>query len=119
MVSFGNRFFISLTPIFVLGLAAAFSWMTRFWPNSTVAARRLVPVTALLILWNIGLLYQYSHYLFFPDGVGQVSWVEVTFNQFRVVPAEILHDVSAKFLRIPFDHKEAQGNQDAKSIAPL
>ena len=95
--SFGNRFFISLTPIFVLGLAAMFSWASRFWADSGTAARRLVPLTVLLILWNIGLMYQWSTYLFFPEGVGEVSWSEVLDNQIRVVPVRIFHDLSAKF----------------------
>ncbi|HVB55797.1 MAG TPA: glycosyltransferase family 39 protein [Candidatus Acidoferrales bacterium] len=94
--SFGNRFFISLTPVFVLGLAAAFSWIARLWGDSRVAARRLAPLTMLLILWNFGLLYQWSHFLFFPDGVEPVSWSEVLYNQFRVVPQQILSDMSTK-----------------------
>lgn len=94
--SFGNRFFISLTPIFVLGLAAGFSWSARFWESPQAAARRIVPVTALLILWNLGLLYQWSHFLFFPEGVGQVSWSEVLYNQFRVVPQRIVSDLAVK-----------------------
>ena len=93
MYSFGNRFFISLTPVFVLGLAAAFSWAASLWGDSRAAARRLVPITALLILWNFGLVYQWSHFLFFPEGVGQVSWTEVIYNQFRVVPRDVFNDL--------------------------
>jgi hypothetical protein len=96
-VSFGNRFFISLTPVFILGIAAAFSWIAGLWSDGKIAARRLVPVTTLLILWNLGLLYQYSTFMFFPDGVGQVSWSEVTYNQFRVVPEQVVRDISAAF----------------------
>ncbi|MGH9692420.1 MAG: hypothetical protein ACRD4C_15305 [Candidatus Acidiferrales bacterium] len=92
--SFGNRFFVSLTPIFVLGLAATFSWMARFWADSKMAARRIVPITVLFILWNLGLVYQWSTDLM-PNR-GQVYWSEVLYNQFRVVPQQILSDLSAK-----------------------
>ena len=97
MYSFGNRFFISLTPVFVLGLAAAFSWSARLWSDSPAAARRLVPITALLVLWNFGLMYQWSHFLFFPEGVGQVSWSEVLYDQFHEVPRDVFSDLSASF----------------------
>lgn len=98
--SFGNRFFISLTPVFVLGLAAFFSWVAKLWKSPDAAVRRLVPLTSLLILWNLGLLYQWSHYIFFPDGVGQVSWSEVLYNQVHVVPEAIARDISAKFVSV-------------------
>lgn len=98
--SFGNRFFISLTPVFVLGLAALFSWAAKLWKSPRAAVRRLVPLTALFILWNLGLLYQWSHYMFFPDGVGQVSWSEVLYNQVHVVPEAIARSISAKFVSL-------------------
>lgn len=110
MVSFGNRFFISLTPIFVLGLAAAFSWVSQFWPDAASGARRLVPLTAVLILWNLGLVYQYSHDLFFPDGDGRVSWSEVTYNQFRVVPGDVLHELAGKISLNAFASERGRGN---------
>ncbi|HWF37493.1 MAG TPA: hypothetical protein VG322_03175 [Candidatus Acidoferrales bacterium] len=114
--SFGNRFFISLTPIFVLGLAAAFSWAAQLWGDSRVAARRLVPVTVLLIVWNLGLVYQWSTYLFFPEGVGTVSWSEVLDNQIRVVPVQILHDLSSRF---QFSHSAATSRVETRKSASL
>ena len=103
--SFGNRFFISLTPVFILGLAAAFSFASRLWQDSQTAARRLAPLTVLLIVWNFGMLYQWSHYLFFPDGAGDVSWSEVLYNQFRVVPQQILADASARIAQHPQENR--------------
>ena len=97
-LAFGNRFFVSLTPVFVLGLASLFSWSVRLWGGSErSAARRLIPITALLVLWNLGLVYQFSTML--VPHVTQVYWNEVLFNQFRVVPQQILSDVSAKVTR--------------------
>jgi Dolichyl-phosphate-mannose-protein mannosyltransferase len=109
--SFGNRFFISLTPIFIVGLAAAFSWAARLWTDSKTAVRRLAPLTVLLILWNFGLIYQWSHYLFFPEGVGDVSWSEVVYNQFRVVPEQLLREASHKFSQSRLAHDPDNGNE--------
>lgn len=95
-LSFGNRFFVSLTPVFVLGLGSAFSAAARLWPDSRTAARRLIPVTALFILWNIGLIYQWSTHLVPTPGV--VQWGDVLYNQFRAVPGDMLRDVSTAFL---------------------
>lgn len=92
--SFGNRFFVSLTPVFVLGLAAAFSWVARFWSDSRHAARRLAPLTLLLIFWNLGLMYQWSTHLLPTPGV--IQWSEVLYNQFHVVPQQVLARVSAQ-----------------------
>lgn len=114
--SFGNRFFISLTPIFVLGLAAAFSWAAHFWGDSRAAARRLVPVTVLLVVWNLGLVYQWSTYLFFPEGVGNISWSEVLDNQIRVVPVQILHDLSSRF---QFSHPATSSGVETRKSASL
>jgi hypothetical protein len=96
-LAFGNRFFVSLTPVFVLGLASLFSWSVRLWGSQRSAARRLIPITALLILWNLGLVYQFSTTL--VPHITQVYWDEVLFNQFRVVPQQVLSDVSAKVTR--------------------
>ncbi len=93
-LSYGNRMFVSLTPVFVLGLAAAFAWAARLWGDSRVAARRLVPITALLILWNLGLIYQWSMHLLPTPGV--IQWNEVLYNQVRVVPQRVFDGVSAR-----------------------
>jgi hypothetical protein len=92
--SFGNRFFVSLTPVFVLGLAAAFSFAARLWPSPAKPCRRIVPVTALFVLWNMGLIYQWSTGLL-PDR-GPVYWDEVVYDQCREVPQAIARDLSSK-----------------------
>lgn len=94
-ISYGNRFFISLTPIFVLGLAAGMSRAATLWGDSRAAARRLVPVAMLLVLWNFGLIFQWSTQLI-PIW-GKVYWDEVLYNQVRVVPEQILQHMTTKF----------------------
>jgi hypothetical protein len=83
--AFGNRFFVSLTPIFVLGLAAFFDGLERAW-----SARRAMIVsasaTAVLILWNLGLIFQWGSHMI--PVRGPISWRDTAYNQFARVPTE-------------------------------
>jgi hypothetical protein len=90
----GNRYFLSLTPLFILGLAYAFGLGERLWKTERAAALRLVPLTLILVTWNLGLLYQWKTHLM--PWYTKVYWDEVLYNQFRVVPGQALHDLSEK-----------------------
>lgn len=94
-VGFGNRFFVSLTPIFILGLASLFARAARLWPDSRSASLRIIPITLLFVFWNLGLVYQWQTHLM--PRYGAVYWQELVFNQFRVVPVQALHDLGQKF----------------------
>ncbi len=94
-VGYGNRFFVSLTPIFILGLASFFAWAARLWADARAASFRVIPVTLLFILWNLGLVYQWQTHLM--PRYGDVDWQELVFNQFRVVPPQALHDLGERF----------------------
>lgn len=94
-VGFGNRFFVSLTPIFILGLASAFAWATRLWGDERTASFRLIPITLLLVVWNLGLVYQWQTHLM--PRYGPVYWPELVYNQFRVVPGQALRDLGQRF----------------------
>ncbi|MFZ3216195.1 MAG: hypothetical protein WA192_09065 [Candidatus Acidiferrales bacterium] len=83
--SFGNRFFISLTPLFVLGLAALFSRLAQWWPERG-AAVLATSLTALLIVWNLGLVFQWGTHLI--PARGPISWRGAAYNQVAVVPGE-------------------------------
>jgi hypothetical protein len=100
-VGFGNRFFVSLTPIFILGLASAFAWSVRLWRDARAASFRLIPITLLLVVWNLSLVYQWQTHLM--PRYGDVDWQELVYNQFRVVPAQALHDIGERF-RPPVQH---------------
>ena len=86
--SFGNRFFVSLTVFFVLGLAAFFDCVAYVWNEQRV--RVLAPVaTAVLILWNLGLIFQWGIHLI--PARGPISWRDATYNQVAVVPVRVGH----------------------------
>ncbi len=95
-VGLGNRYFVSLTPIFVVGLAVTFSRAVRVWRDARAATWRVGTITVLLLVWNLGLVYQWSTYLI-PVRT-QVYWDEVLYNQFRVVPGQLLQDLAKRFL---------------------
>jgi hypothetical protein len=83
--SFGNRFFISLSTIFILGLAALLNELTQLWKTRRI----FLPVAAVLsffVFWNFGLMFQFAAHLF-PQ-TGDVSWTQVAYNQFAVVPVQ-------------------------------
>lgn len=113
-LSFGNRFFVSMTPIFVLGLAAAFAALARLWPEPSMAVRRLAPVVVMLILWNLGLMFQWSTHMILTPGY--VSWDVVAYDQVHVVPGRLLDGVIAKFVHKPVNQQEAR---DAVQVDPL
>jgi hypothetical protein len=83
--SFGNRFFVPLASLFVLGLAAFFDWFARAWKERP-AAIGAAAVTAILVLWNFGLIFQWGlHWI--PER-GPISWRAAAYNQVNVVPEE-------------------------------
>jgi hypothetical protein len=91
----GNRYFLSLTPLFILGLACAFGFAERLWRSEPAAVLRVVPLTLVFVLWNMGLVYQWKTHLL--PWYTAVSWEEILYNQFRVVPSQALHDLSERF----------------------
>jgi len=83
--SFGNRFFVSLTSVFVIGLAAFLDSLERAW-NEKGALIVSASATAVLILWNLGLIFQWGTHLI--PARGPISWRDAAYNQIAVVPVE-------------------------------
>jgi hypothetical protein len=94
--SFGSRYFVSLSPLFILGLAAFFDWLARTW-QARPARILATCTTSLLILWNLGLVYQWGMHLI-PTR-GPISFREVAYNQVAVVPPQAARSVKNYFLR--------------------
>jgi hypothetical protein len=90
--SFGNRFFVSFTVFFILGLGTVMKELATLCNKRRV----LVPAAAAVgffFVWNCGLIYQFAAHLF-PQS-GDVSWSQVIYNQVAVVPGQVAQLVRA------------------------
>lgn len=95
--SYGNRFFISLTSLFILGLAVVLERAAQLFrfPRAAFAAASIA--LALFVLWNGGLMFQWGTHLI--PARGPVSFAEVARNQFFVVPRELSADLQRYLFR--------------------
>jgi hypothetical protein len=93
--SYGNRFFVSLTPIFILGLAALLAAFEKAMRSRKIAVASATVGLTFLTVWNFGLIFQWGMHLI-PER-GPVSWSELASNQFRAVPADISGSVVRYF----------------------
>jgi len=94
--SFGNRFFVSLTPIFIVGLAALYSALSRWIGNAPRAAIAAMAATVLFTAWNIGFIFQWGTHMIPPRGT--ISWGAMVRNQFREVPLRLTHSLETYIL---------------------
>ena len=93
--SFGNRFFVSLTPMFVLGLAVSLSEFAK-WVKGTRKAMVIAgSVTGLFILWNLAFIFQWGTHM--VPARGPISWKLMVRNQFVAVPQRATSDLAAYF----------------------
>jgi hypothetical protein len=94
--SYGNRFFVSLTCLFVAGLAALFDALGRVWQERR-ATMVAASATAALVLWNFGLIFQWGTHLI--PARGPISWRDAAYNQVAVVPVKTAETVAAYLAR--------------------
>jgi hypothetical protein len=87
MASFGNRFLISLTAVFVFGLALLLERIGLYFHDDTRAFVAAGGMVILLAMWNAGFIYQWGEHLL--PVRGEISFREMIHNQFFVVPREI------------------------------
>jgi hypothetical protein len=113
LASFGNRFFISLTPIFIFGAALLLQRVgqTIRSPRRAFAAAAL-PVL-LLVLWNLGFIFQWGAHLIPPRG--PISFSQMIRNQFFVVPGQL----SATFQRYLFKRQDLMKQIEQRDIQDL
>jgi len=85
--SYGNRFFISVTALFILGLAYLLERLATRFERPRAALAVSAGILACFVLWNLGLIYQWGAHL--VPARGPISFREAAHNQFFVVPAQI------------------------------
>jgi len=95
--SYGNRFFVSLTPMFILGLAMLLQRFAALFSSSRTAAFVSSGVLACFVLWNLGLIYQWGTHL--VPARGPISFRQAAYNQFMVVPGEMRNQLRSYFFR--------------------
>jgi hypothetical protein len=89
--SYGNRFFVSLTPLFILGLAMFFDRTAQLFRSQRAALAAAIVLLAVTTLWNAGLMFQWGSHLI--PARGPVSFSEIVHNQFFAVPRQLSADV--------------------------
>jgi hypothetical protein len=95
--SYGNRFFVSLTILFVLGLAAVLERIATLFRSRAAASAWLAGALGVFMLWNLGLIFQWGSHLI--PARGEVSWKQVTYNQFHAVPRQIASQLESYLFR--------------------
>ena len=95
--SFGNRFFISLTSLFIFGLAICLESLAGQFSRPRTALLVSTAVLACFALWNLGMIYQWGTHLI--PARGPISFSQAASNQFQVVPRQISSHLHAYFFR--------------------
>jgi len=91
--SYGNRFFVSLTALFILGLGVLLERFARIFRSRRAALASVSAALALFILWNVGLMFQWGTHL--VPARGPIFFSEMAHNQFFVVPRQLTADLRA------------------------
>lgn len=97
--SFGNRFFISLTVFFVLGLGVLLEEVARKLQGRVSVVAASSAVLLCVVFWNFGLMFQWGAHLVPPRG--PVSWNKVVRNQFFGVPRQLSSNLSEYLFHRP------------------
>jgi hypothetical protein len=95
--SFGNRFFISLTPIFVFGLAILLDRSVALLRSFRPAYAAQAVVIGLFAAWNLAFIFQWGTHM--VPARGEISWGAMVRDQFAEVPQRITQSLESYFLR--------------------
>lgn len=95
--SYGNRFFVSLTTLFILGFSFLMERIAARLQNTRAVLAVSSGVIACFVLWNLGLIYQWGTHL--VPARGPISFRQATYNQFYVVPHQLTSHLRSYLLR--------------------
>jgi hypothetical protein len=91
--SYGNRFFVSLTALFIVGLSVLLDRVAPLFRSPRMAIGVASTALGCLILWNVAFMFQWGTHL--VPARGPISWGEMIHNQFFVVPGQISEKVQS------------------------
>jgi hypothetical protein len=111
--SYGSRFFVSLTPLFILGLGVFLDRFTRIFRSPRAALAAASIFLACFVFWNAGLMFQWGTHLI--PARGPISFPEMTRNQFLVVPRQI----TAQLERYLFGRKAMMQQIEQRDLEQL
>ena len=95
--SFGNRYFIPLTPVFIFGFAILLQRFGILFHSASRAFAISAALSFFLVAWNAGFIFQWGAHLI--PARGPVSFSEVARNQFFVVPRQLSAQLRAYLFR--------------------
>src|SRR6202795_3086285 len=95
--SFGNRFFISLSSLFIFGLAISLEGLASRFFHQRTAVLVSGAMLGCFALWNLGMIYQWGTHLI--PARGPISFSRAASNQFQVVPRQISSHLQTYFFR--------------------
>jgi len=96
LASYGNRFLISLTPVFVFGLALLLERVGGLFRSFRLAYAAQGLVLGLFALWNLAFIFQWGTHL--VPARGEISWSTMVHNQFVEVPEQLTRSLETYFL---------------------
>jgi hypothetical protein len=96
LASYGNRFFISLTPVFVFGLALLLERVGVLFRSFRLAFATQGFVLGLFALWNLAFIFQWGTHL--VPARGEISWSTMVHNQFVAVPEQMTRSLGTYFM---------------------
>jgi len=97
MSSYGNRFFVSLTPVFVFGLAVLLERVGGLFRSLRLAYATEVLALGLFVLWNLAFIFQWGTHMISVRG--NISWNSMVHQQIFDVPPRIVHSVETYLTR--------------------
>ena len=111
--SYGSRFFVSLTPLFILGLGVFLDRLTRIFRTRRAALAAACVFLACFVFWNAGLMFQWGTHLI--PARGPISFPQMIRNQFLVVPRQI----AAQFEKYLFGRKAMMQQIEQRDLEQL
>ena len=111
--SYGNRFFVSLTSLFIVGLAFFLDRCATLFRTQRAAIATASVVLACFILWNAAFMFQWGTHL--VPARGPISWSAMIHNQFFVVPRQL----SARLQNYLFHRSELMHEIEKRDLEQL